>query len=279
MFGKCLKHEFRATARQLTPLFIAMLAVSLLAGLFLGIGERMPESEGYTAVSILSSFFSGILAVALIALIVAVAIVAFVMIIRRFYTSFFSDEGYLTFTLPVTTDEHLLSKFVTAYLWQALASILSVVCVFLMLFVMFLVGGIDLSGSITAEDQMLLEEFLYMLGMEAGEGFLPLMLVLVVISVMVGLAASVFMIYLSISIACMIAKKHRVIAGIVSYYLINMIFSTISSFAGNVLVYVEEDGSQAMMISMIIAIVLSVIQALACFLGTRWILSKKINLD
>ena len=45
MFGTCLKHEFRATRRQIVPLFIAMMAVGLGAGLVVALGGLFDVSR------------------------------------------------------------------------------------------------------------------------------------------------------------------------------------------------------------------------------------------
>ena len=58
MFGKCLKHEFRATKRQLVPLFIAMLGVGLLGGLFMLFWIRSLISGVETTFSALGGLFS-----------------------------------------------------------------------------------------------------------------------------------------------------------------------------------------------------------------------------
>ncbi len=281
MFGKCLKHEFRATARQLCPLFIAMVAVAMLAGIFLGLGDRLPKNEDSVALATLSGFLSGLLIFALIALMIAVAVVAFVMIIRRFYTSFFTDEGYLTFTLPVTPNTHIFTKLFTAYVWQVAATVLCFVCIFIMAFFAVLVGGVSFEDSetVVVETSSFFDQIFGALGVEAGPGFLPAAIALFVVNVVVALAASILMLYLAISAACMLAKKHRVIIGIVCYYVINMVFSGISQTMQSVIVLTSSDVYGSLLISLGISSVICVIEAILCFLGTKWILTRKLNLD
>ncbi len=282
MLGKCLKHEFRATARQLVPLFIAMPSVGVLAGIFMGLGFRSVDGTDTSAFSVFSTLISVLLSIAMVGLIAATAIVALVMIIRRFYTSFFTDEGYLSFTLPVTVNEHITSKLITAYVWQLVGTVLSVISVFLFILVMLLVGG-DLSGLLLpAEDAVSLEymirEILSMIGMEAGEGFYATFIVLTVINFFISLASSILMIYFSISIACMIAKKHRVIAGIITYYIVSVIFTSISQTAQSLLLYVTADAFFAMLLGLGVSALLCVAQAILFYLGTKWILTHKLNL-
>ncbi len=282
MLGKCLKHEFRATARQLVPLLIAQLAVSLAAGIFLGFALRGAGDGRSSAFSGFAVMISAFLMFAMVALLIAVSVVAFVMIIRRFYTSFFTDEGYLTFTLPVTPTEHIFSKFITAYVCQILVSIVAIVSIFIVLFFALLIGGNimatqDATVSVILSD--IFDEMLRGLQAEAGDWFLPILIVLFVVNMIVAVAASVFMVYLAISVACMLAKKHRVILGIVSFYVINMVFSTASQLLQSVLILVTPSVGVGMLLSLGVSSVICIVQAILCYLGTKWVLTKKLNLD
>jgi ABC-type transport system involved in multi-copper enzyme maturation permease subunit len=56
--------------------------------------------------------------------IVAMAIVTIVMIILRFFRNLLGDEGYLMFTLPVTREQHILSKLLAAVVWSLCSAVL-----------------------------------------------------------------------------------------------------------------------------------------------------------
>ncbi len=281
MFGKCIKHEFRATSRQLVPLLIAMLSVSIFGGIFFGISLRIPTQSTSAILYNLSEVLSGIFMFLLIALMIAVSVVAFVMIIRRFYTSFFTDEGYLTFTLPVATDTHIFSKLVVAYVWQVVTTVGSLFSLFIMVLFMLLIGGVEESaGDATVE----IGDMLYFLFGGSFNAINPAVLtisaILAVVWILLSIAASILMLYLAIAFACMLAKKHRVILGIVSYYIISMVFSIGNSIAQVIMAFLmNTDVGAGILFYLVISNVLVVIQILICFLGTRWILSKKLNLD
>ena len=285
MFGKCLKHEFRATTRQLVPLFIAMLGVGLLGGIFMIFWVRSLASGIQSTFSALGGLFAILLFLGLFGLIVAVTVVAFIMIIRRFYTSFFTDEGYLSFTLPVTTTQHILSKFVVAVVWQTLSGVVALVAVGLVL-----LGALIGAGSfgeatealaISGEDLALsMAEITSML--DVGSTFMPTVAVLYVLIMIVSVIASIFLLYFSISLGCMLAKKHRVLAGILSYYIVSGIFSALSRGIQTVMQIVSIT-SQSLGIMLIVQLatmlVITVIQLIVCYIGTKWILTKKLNLD
>lgn len=61
------------------------------------------------------------------------------LVFVRFYNNFFTDEGYLTFTLPVKRNTLLLSKSLSAIICLVAYAVVAVVCVFA--FLMF--GGFE----------------------------------------------------------------------------------------------------------------------------------------
>jgi hypothetical protein len=80
----------------------------------------------------------------------------------------------------------------------------------------------------------------------------------------------------------MLAKKHRVLAGIASYYVITTAFSMVSGFIQTILQFTTlASGSfePALLGIMISSLVLTIVQLIVCYIGTKWILTKKLNLD
>ncbi len=286
MFGTCLKHEFRATKRLLVPLFIAMLVASILAGIFFGVTVRFFSNDTESTVgAVLSMLASGLSTTVLFALFAVSVIVCFILIIRRFYTSFFTDEGYLTFTLPVSVNTHLFSKFTAAYIWEILSSVVALVSVFIVAFLTVLIGGADLFGSTSdISDSINIWEILAEAFFGSGAN-IALSLVLFVIYFIIATAASIFMLYLSIAVACMLAKKYRLLIGIVCYYILNSVFSTITGIVQSIFMIVPALNADVSAIgvfstgSLIALIVVSIVQLLICYLGTKWVLTKKLNLD
>ncbi len=276
MFGKCLKHEFRATSRTLVPFLIAILLIGLLLGIGLGVGLSLQENATLDpSVSIIGALLFTFLMLVMGGLMIAVEIVAFVLIIRRFYSAFFTDEGYLSFTLPVTANQHILSKFTVAAVWQV------AVLLVMLLAYGFVLGGVLLSvaesDTLIREISALLAEMGTIFADAFGAGFLPLFVLTVIASV----AASVFMLYFSIALACMLAKKYRVILGILCYYGINMVFSMVSGFFGMILMISTASSdslSGYMSATMLVSLALVLIEAVLCYIGTKWIMEKKINL-
>ncbi len=139
MLRKLLKHEFRATGRIMLPLYLILLVTALGSNLS---GRWMVNSR-HEALSLLGVLIVMAFGIA----IVAVFIVAFIMMVQRFYKNLLQDEGYLMFTLPVSVHQHVWSKLIVSAVWFV-ATVLAVI----------------LAGLIVAADVSFLEEFFDLLG-------------------------------------------------------------------------------------------------------------------
>ena len=102
MFGKLLKHELRHTARY----HFAILIISLVATVAMGV-SLIFEAENVLSMAMLP----------LVLIAVAVIIVSLVSVIKNFYETIFSRQGYLTMTLPVKGSELLISKVLISFFW------------------------------------------------------------------------------------------------------------------------------------------------------------------
>ena len=117
MLGKLIKYEFKATGRTILPLFGATILFALVSRIL------MPDPFWHTQG--LANTLQGIMMFFYGVSLFALFIVNLVILIRRFYKSLFRDEGYLTHTLPVTTDQIIFGKLIPAFCWYIAAIIIS----------------------------------------------------------------------------------------------------------------------------------------------------------
>jgi hypothetical protein len=117
MLGKLIKHEFRATARVMGPLYLALLVLALCANA----SARVLESSRTRFLTTMGIVVLVLFSVA----IVAVCVMTLVVMIHRFRTNLLGSEGYLTLTLPATIHEQLWSKLIVSAVWS-LATIAAV---------------------------------------------------------------------------------------------------------------------------------------------------------
>jgi hypothetical protein len=106
MLGKLIRHEFRATARTMVPLFLILLAATVCA--FFSVGFLKTG-----VLSVLSALFVFLFFLAIF----AAFIMSLVLMIQRFYHNFLTDEGYLMFTLPVSIHSLMWSKLIVSTVW------------------------------------------------------------------------------------------------------------------------------------------------------------------
>ena len=139
MIRKLLKYEIR----RLLKIWLAMAVVSILFSIIGGFsGSMMERSQGTS--------YEGVFVFGLIVTIMV--LIAFVYLppiftMIRFYTSLYSDEGYLTFTLPVKKNDILLSKLIFCLMVSTAGDLIATVDVI----VMALVWGNVISGTAPSE--------------------------------------------------------------------------------------------------------------------------------
>lgn len=123
MLSKLLKHEFRATGRTMLPVYAAVVVLAVLANFSIRVIDR--------SVHTLLTVFCGLIIAAFVIGIIAAGIMTVVMMIKRFYTNYLKDEGYLMHTLPVSVHELVWSKMIVSVVWFAATFV--VICLVILL--------------------------------------------------------------------------------------------------------------------------------------------------
>ena len=277
MFVKGMKYEFRAIARVVLPMFIVFLCVSMLMSLGFMLDGRVfhfTQSAENEILAILFGLAEGLVGLGLFLLLVAINIATYIMIIYRFYVSFFTDEGYLTFTLPLTVDCHLMIKIVSMFLW----SLLSIAVTFVGLLILF--GGASVGYPEMMQEVVSGLQYGFMILWDALKmGFGGSMIWLWIVSLLAALVFQGLLLYFSIALGCMIFRKNRLLGAILSVFCIDGIYSFISSFGSSFLMTFGMLSQVSFVISSVISIVLAVIGAIALYCATKYILERKLNLD
>ena len=123
MFAKLLKHEFKSQAKLFLILSLAALGAGGIGCGMLSLILHLVQTEMDTAGAILGVIFSAILMFFMFLVIIAYVYAVTILLVYRFYKYHFSDEGYLTFTLPASTHQILLSSILNMVIWQAITGI------------------------------------------------------------------------------------------------------------------------------------------------------------
>ncbi len=246
MLKKLMKHDFRALSRTLFPLQIGILGGGLVATLLTAVTIRIGENTSSTGGSaLLRQLVIGVSATASILIgiaIMASALVTLLLICYHFYRSFLADEGYLTFTLPVSTSKLIWSKLLTGMIWTVINAF--VVMVTLLIFSVF---GTTSSSIVNTEVLQAFRAFFTDILPQAAQYVnVPLMSVEVVVIGVLALAAQMLQIYFAIVVGGQVAKKHRILAAIGMYLLINMGVGIISTTFMSIVAFGEGVSTMAL---------------------------------
>ena len=126
MLGKLLKHEFKATARTMLPMFGVVLVLSLLANLsFTRIADTDSGALDILFGLFIVAFFLGLF---------TMGVMSLVVMIQRFYKNVLGEEGYLTLTLPVNVHEIVWSKLIVSFVWFLATGLIAMAAVFIAVF-------------------------------------------------------------------------------------------------------------------------------------------------
>ena len=213
MFVKLLKYDMRSVWRIWWIMALSVLGMSVVGGVGLRIVLALIEADIFP----FFIFLGFILVFACVMAIVASAVGTELLVFIRFYKNFFTDEGYLTFTLPVSRKNLLFSKTVNALIWTVAQAILMFICIFLVILIGVPVSvGYDFFRELTFTFSALFAEVGLWSVIYALE-----ILFLIICSILF----SISLIHFCITMGAMLAKKAKVLAAIGIYYAANMIFS------------------------------------------------------
>lgn len=109
MLRKLIKHEFRATGRIMLPMYLILLITAVGAN----ISGRGLMGSSYWILDTLAV----LVVMAFGFAIAGSCLMAFVLMIHRFYKNLLQDEGYLMMTLPVSVHQHIWAKLIVSTVW------------------------------------------------------------------------------------------------------------------------------------------------------------------
>ena len=292
MLRKLCKYEFRSIFRTLIPIYIVVIAVSIITSISIAMNVdyadvKYVDNSVQWAIEMnlpykLQHIFTFVMSLAYFAVMVALFVLTVVIILQRFYKGLLCDEGYLMFTLPVKPWQLITSKGITAFVMTILSGIVSCISIFIMMLgslpypLKFLAELFSLQNWIRIFGR--LNETVPMWGVYVLE-----FIILVIISSL----ASLYQIYASMAIGHL-AKKNRILMSVVAYVAISMILS----FVGGIFVvfsaltiqssqnYLSINAGEAFLHALLIfSVITSIIEFVVFFVITERILSKKLNLE
>lgn len=289
MFAKLLKYDFRAIGRIWWILAVSMLGLSTLGGFcirdLIYKADAIESSTGDGLVGVLEFAALMLLYFAVIAFIIVTAI----LLLVRYYKNFFTDEGYLTFTLPVSRTKLYLSKLVNEIIWNAATGAVIILSVIIILLIACMPeSGEPVLVYFIKEIVPQINSYIALLDI-SSVWFVIWILEVLVLSFFSTVAFSVIF-HLCITVGAIITRKAKVIVGLALYYGVNIVISTASSIISFIfpmwigaagVLYSDNLGARPELLvslGLLLACVVFALMAAALFLINVTCLERKLNL-
>ena len=265
MLGKLIKYESRACARIFVPMWAVSVGTSLLMLVVGSIIKAFTPGAGETVdaiIDIISVF-----------LVIGLVLLGIVTVVVRFYQNLISDEGYLSFTLPVTATQHIVAKLLTGLLFLAGTAL----AVFLSQLITNFDRTIGALNSLFSQLERVQDSWMFFS--------------LVLLFLLVAVVDTICKLYASM-VAGSQFDRHRIVGSVVSYYLAGVMESIVMLVIGlpiflpwiNDLIQVNSQLTEGVVrpFAFLMLGVLTLFMALfsaAYFFVSRWLLTKRLNLQ
>lgn len=212
MFGKLMKAEWRASRRVIG----ALCAVVLISGALLGLLGNVLLREGtgsWQLPGFVNVLFSLLSMTAMLAVALSLAASVFYAL-WRYYRSRFTEEGYLTYTLPVNNHQLMLSSILASVLEILLVGLATVAA----MAIAFGIFAAELPWN-EVDRGLVWSRFRELLSLRPVAGDVLLVLLNMVL---MGLAA-LLTLMLAVTIGATAAKKHPIFLAIAVYYGLSLV--------------------------------------------------------
>ncbi|MBR3036877.1 MAG: hypothetical protein IKI54_06270 [Lachnospiraceae bacterium] len=269
MVKKLLKYDLRAVFKYLLVIYAIVLGTAGLNRIL----QLFESKQVWYVISFRSSLILLIIGIA------SMLLLTEILLVQRFYKNLFTNEGYLTFTLPATIHEQLWSKIFC-----------SVICIIATVFVMFLAFLIATSGEVFTEVMKAVNYIFRQFLKGAGALNMTFYLIEGIVLFLLGAANAVMLFDTCLTIG-QLAKKHRVGLAVAIFFIQYFVMQIL----GTVFIIIEatkdfelfeliadafeKNPETALHMTAIIAIAVSALLFLLYYFIMHRILKKRLNLE
>lgn len=251
MLTKIMKYDFLAMGRTLLPIYGITLIICALGAIILNT-DVLYESS-----------IVGVLIILMIYALFAVVVLTLVFSVQRFNKGLLKNEGYLNFSLPVSTFTHVIAKLMNLTIWSIILGFVLMIGLLLIVFITSFLSGDGL------ETIFYFIEYLFE-DLEFNEffSFIQYALAIAVSSIAIGSK-----IFASMSIAH-IVKRYKTLAGILFFSLLTVIQTTIGTSIESQFNLIDDFQTIINTQTLLNVIVIAITTYLTWF-----ILDKRLNLE
>ncbi|MDE7251971.1 MAG: hypothetical protein K2O32_03390 [Acetatifactor sp.] len=283
MLGKIIKYEFKDTSKICGLILLVIAVMTLIGALGLILPVKFMSDERNFSNDLSSGLWIMMLTMTMILYVIMLMGVTYGMMIYQgvhFYKTMYSDEGYLTQTLPVTKHQLLIGKTLVAGIWYLLVMI----CVGISVVLLVLSLAVALNEGLPSSSEIM--EFRQ--GMREGLTMMNFRVTRVVISAILAALITPFSTMLMIFGALTIGQlsgKYKALMGILAYFgvmIVNMILSNIMQFIfsfGSIFTARVVEGSTGVAGAYDSAIIVGLIMGGGMYFISHYILTKRLNME
>lgn len=294
MLGKLMKYEWKNTWKVGCLMLLGMFLITVIGCVVLRMPGVTAIFDGNASVAMswlgISSFVATLILYVVMLMAATWGIMIFLGI--RFYRSMYTDEGYLSHTLPVTANQLFLSKVLVAGIWYLLILIgigISVVALVLSMAIgMLNIGEVhnalaEYGGNIWT---FLAEGISQIADIYQNEMGINLLHYVVTVSItfLVGPFITMITLFGALTIG-QLSSKHKGLMGILTYAGLTILSSLIGSTVQSVLMFssnmVTRPSGFILSVNSAydINVLVSLLIAAIMYGVSYYILNKKLNLD
>jgi hypothetical protein len=217
MILKLFKYDFMNIGKKLIPFYIAALVIGVINRILL-LTSTISSIENEN--NFMAIFGSPLLYFAYFVVIIGIFCMTVFVIISRYNSSIYGNEGYLTNTLPLKPYQIIWAKLINFLIWI----FISYFIIFVSLFILF---PFDFFVRNIIEQPDFYKDLNHMTKYILSSKYTPIFILQLVYNFFSHIQ-SILMLFLSIAIANLF-KSYKVVAGVIAFFLISTIFSFIGS--------------------------------------------------
>ena len=217
MILKLFKYDFMNIGKKLIPFYIAALVIGIINRFLLLTTDisRMERENNFLAM-----FGSPLLYFAYFVVVFGIFCMTVFVIITRYSSSIYGNEGYLTNTLPLKPSQIIWAKLINFLIWIFISYFVISVSLFILFPFEFFIRNIIKDPEFYQDLNTMVKEFF--------SSKYIFMSILQLIYNFFAHVQSILIIFLSIAIANLF-KSYKVVVGVIAFFIISIIFSFISA--------------------------------------------------
>lgn len=230
MLGKLIAYEFRGVWKPALIILVIMAVAGVAGSMSLATVDALTDNYSYSSSDVTTDLSIALTLFTLFAgfIVWAGVVGLFIVTVVRFYRTMFTDEGYLTLTLPVSTAALVMAKYLVGFVIMAAGTALAIILYSMMLAPLTSDYGLSASTTILA---MLSGSFGFF------DDQAPAAVAAGAVNAIVGIGYQLGLAYLALTMGAWLAKRHKVAAAVGIYLGISWLLSLVFSVA-NVLALV-----------------------------------------